>query len=361
MSLVLKINDRFRNRKVDFFNDFSFNLKYDSVGSTFGFNFYFNPLNIEHKELACVTHFHEVQLLYNDELLVTGVLTSQNFKQSTKKKLSSFGGYSKPGILEDCQIPTSLYPLQSDNLSLKEIAEKLIRPFKLGLVIDPAVASKMNKTFKTSTASERSTIKDYLTELASQKDIIMSHDENGNLLFTEAKTNITPILEFDLTKENPIGTDFELDFDGQNMHSHITLQKQASIDGGNSGEYTIRNPYVIGSYYRPKVKSQSSGDDNETALAARRELGNELKGVKLTVTTDSWVVDGKLLKPNNIISLYAPELYIYRKTNWFIESINFTGNNSEQTAVLNCVLPEVYNKEKPLSIFREINLHALDE
>lgn len=360
MSLTLKINDRFRNRKVDFFNEFNFNLKYDSVASTFGFNFYFDPYNIELKELACVTHFHEVTLQFNEELLVKGVITNQRFKQTTKKELASFGGYSLPGVLEDCQIPTSLYPLQSDNLSLLEIARKLTRPFNIDVVVDPNVQSKVNKIFKTSTASATSSIKDYLTDLASQKDIVISHDENGNLLLTQANTDQSPVLEFDLRNGGIPGTNFEMSYDGQGMHSHITMQKQASLNGGNSGVDTIRNPYVIGSYFRPKVKSQTSGDDNDTSLASRRELGNELRGLNLTIETDRWVVDGKILRPNSIISIIAPELYIYKKTKWFIESINYRGNNESITATINCVLPEVYNNKKPSSIFRNINLHALE-
>ena len=128
--LVMKIYDRFRNRKVEYFNEFRFNLVHDAVGSTFSFKFYFDPFDIELKELSCVTHFHEVTLEYNGELFLTGVLTSQNFTQENKKVLATFGGYSKPGVLEDCQIPPSIYPLQSNGLSLSRIAAKVIQPFK---------------------------------------------------------------------------------------------------------------------------------------------------------------------------------------------------------------------------------------
>lgn len=362
--MILKINDRFRNRKVLFFNQFSLNLVYNSNASQFRFQFYFDPNNPEHKELACVTHFHEVTLEHEGELLLTGVITSQQFKASSVKELCSFSGYSKPGILSDCQIPPSIYPLQSDGLTLQQIANKLINPFKrnygLEMVVDPAVQSKMNQVFATSTANESQTIIDYLSGLAKQKNIIISHDEKGRVLFTEAKTNIDPILNFDLRKGSIPGTTFTMNYDGQGMHSHITVQKQASIDGGNAGEQTIRNPYVIGSVYRPAVKSQTSGDDNQTFSAAQRELSNELKGLPLTIETDRWIVDKKILKPNNIISIIAPEIYIYRKVNFFIESINFEGDEKSTTATLNCVLPEVYNGKTPTSIFSNINLHAND-
>lgn len=363
--LVMKIYDRFRNRKVEYFNEFKFNLVHDAVGSTFSFSFYFDPFDVELKELSCVTHFHEVTLEYNDELFLTGVLTSQNFTQTATKTLASFGGYSKPGVLEDCQIPPSIYPLQSNGLNLQQIASKLIRPFHknygLKMEIDPSVQSKMNGSFKKTTATATQTIKDYLVTLATQKDIIVSHNEKGELYFTKAKTKQEPLFELDTTKGTIPGTEISMSYNGQAMHSHITVQKSASMDGGNSGSYTLRNPYVIGSVYRPSVKSQSSGTDNDTKSATRRALGDELRNVKLTIKTDRWIVDGKIIKPNNLISVYAPELYLYYKKDWFIESINFDGNNQKTIATINCVLPEVYNDDKVVSVFRNINLHALNE
>lgn len=360
--MILKINDRINNRTVDFFNSFSLNLVHDAIGSSFGFSFYFDPYNKEHKELACVSHFHEVTLEHNGELLLTGILLMQGFKHSSVKELCSFSGYSLPGVLEDCEIPTSLYPLQSDNLTLKEIAEKLIKPFGIKMEIDSSVSDRMNKKFDTSNASETSTIKSYLTELATQKKIIISHNEKGELLFTESKTNIEPLINFDGRIGNANGeiipaTSIELTFDGQGMHSHITLQKQASQDGGNAGEAEIRNPYVIGSVFRPTVKTQSSGDDIDTSLACRQELSRELKNMKLTITLDRWEIAGKIIKPNNIITIIDPEVYIYKKTDWFIESVTFDGDEKKNTCTLNCVLPEVYSQQVPISIFEGINLH----
>jgi hypothetical protein len=78
----------------------------------------------------------------------------------------------------------------------------------------------------------------------------------------------------------------------------------------------------------------------------------------LTISIDRWDLNGKVIRPNNIISILAPHLYIYKKVNWFIESVEYTGNNEKQTAVLNCVLPEVYNNSPVKSIFEGINMHA---
>lgn len=355
--MELVINDRIRNRKITFFNNFTLSLKYDSVGSAFSFSFYFNPDNPEHKEVMCIGHYHLCTVTHNGETLLTGYILSQDFGDSPVPEMVSISGYSLPGVLEDCEIPTKLYPLQSDGISLKNIAEKLIQPFGLKLVVDSSVASLVNSTFKTSTASESQTVKAYLSELASQKNVVISHDEYGNLLFTKAKTRMQPVIDFNVPNGGIPGTSMKLNYNGQAMHSHITLQKQADTEGGNASEYTIRNPFVIGSVYRPKTTSQNSGDDNDTEKAAKTALAAELKNIKLTITTDRWLIDEKIIKPNNTITVINPQVYLYNKSTWFIESIEYKGDEKINTATLNCVLPCVYDGSTPDYLWKNVNLH----
>ncbi len=355
--MKLSVNDRFVDRTVEKFNEFSLTLSHNAIASQFGFAFYFDPDNERHKELTCVGHYHGVTVSENGETLITGIMVKQGFGRASAKEMTQFSGYSSPGTLEDCNIPPSVYPLQSNGLSLKNIAEKLLAPFKIEIVIDPAVSDRMNQSFDTTAGSEGQTVKDYLHELAAQKNIIISHDEMGRLLFTETKANSEPVLDLDFTKPSVPAISSRFNFDGQGMHSHIYVQKQAGIDGGNAGDHLIRNPYVVG-IYRPKVITQTSGDDNDTALVAKRELANELRGITLTIETDRWIVNGKILRPNSIITVLDPEQYIYVKTRFFIESINYIGTTEKTTATLNCVLPEVYTNEVPKSIFEGINLFA---
>jgi prophage tail gpP-like protein len=351
--MILKINDRIRNRKIEFFNSFALSLKYDSVGSAFSFNFYFNPENPEHKELACIGHYHLATLEHNGELILSGYILNEDFNSSEKKQLVSFAGYSFPGVLEDCEIPPQLYPLQSDGLTLREIASKLIAPFRLKMAVDNSVSSKMDMVIAKTTAKETQSIKSYLTELAAQKNIIISHNAAGELLFTEAKANQKPILNFD---GGVPFTSMGFSFKGQPMHSHITVMKQADSDGGNAGEFTIRNPYVP-FVYRPKVVIQNSGEDIDTEKAARNILSEELKNLQLIIVTDRWEIDGKIIKPNNIISVKNPEIYLYENTDWFVETIDFIGDQEKLVATMKCVLPEVYNGKTPKYIFQGINLH----
>lgn len=342
--MILKIGQT----KIDFFNRFNLVLKYDSVASAFSFDYYFNPNNPAHKVLFKPGQYKQCSIEHENQLILTGTILSSTFNDSAEPELCSIAGYSLPGVLEDCEIPPTLYPLQSDGLSLREIAQKLIKPFGLKMLIDAEVTEKMNGVFKTSTADEKQSIKSYLTELAAQKNINITHTPAGELLFTKAKTKQTPILNFDFTNPMP-GLKISLTHNGQVMHSEITVIKQASADGGNAGQTTIKNPYV--NTYRPKVKIQTSGNDITTTDAARNALADELKGFKITIDTDRWVVDGKLLTPNNIITITAPRLFLNKKIPVFIESVTLTGDETKTVASLTCVFPEVYNNNAPINVF----------
>jgi prophage tail gpP-like protein len=132
--------------------------------------------------------------------------------------------------------------------------------------------------------------------------------------------------------------------------------RQASVDGGNAGQITLKNPYVP-TFYRPKTIVQSSGDDIDTNEVALREMAKEWENLTLQIGIDRWDVDGKIIKPNSMIEVFAPELYIYTKSRFFVRSIDYVGDEEKTTATLNCVIPEVVNGKMAKSIFEGINMH----
>jgi len=353
--MELYINDRIRVRKLSLFTEFAVTLRFDTVASAFSFSAYFNPDNIEHKEMMCIGHDHIAKVKHNGEDLITGYVMNQKFTDAAAKSLVSFSGYSLPGFLEDCQIDPSSYPLQNDGLSLREISSRMLKPFGLKMIVNGSVSALMDETFDETTAEATETVKDYLTKLAAQKGIIMTHNEAGAVIFTRADTTRQPIIHYQKEGGTPF-TKMELDFNGQGMHSDITIVQQADDEGDNAGEASTKNPYVP-FVHRPRVITQTSGTDIDTDKAARMALSNELKNLKLIITTDRWEIGGKVIKPNNMITVVNPRVYLYKKSRWFIEQVDLRGDQAGTTATLTCALPEVYNNEAVKYLFKGINLH----
>lgn len=373
--MVLEIFDRIRVRKIKFFDGFEIHSKYDSLGSTFKFDFLFNPNDPEHKEMACVGHYHVATLKEGDETLMTGFILSQVFNDSSEATLVSIAGYSLPGVLQNCEIPfgdpsswiktqreynkkflLGTWPttLQSDGSSLKSIVEKILFPFDLKMVISSTVKDLMDETYDETTAQEKQTAKSYICELAAQKNIIVTDDQFGRVVFTRPAQNQTPIFHFE---KNIPGTKMSFAFNGEGMHSHIKVYQQQDIDEEiPPSENMVENPYVP-FVFRPHVAVQTSGDANDTENAARNVLSRELKNIILTIETDRWKINNKLLRPGQTISVKNPNVYLYNKSNWFIEEVTLKGNAKEATAVLKCVLPCIYDGSTPTYLFEGINLH----
>lgn len=356
--MILRINDRIRNRKIEFFNDFHLNLKYDSLASIFSFKFYFNPENPEHKDLAVPGHYHLATVEHNNELLITGQILSETFSSAAERSPVSIGGYSLPGILEDCNyVPPANGSLQFTGLPFDQIARQVIAPFGLGIVIDPIVSSLMGETFEETECNISQTVKGYLSQLASQKNIVLSHNAKGQVVFTRAPLYGKPIFNF--TKDLPT-TSMSLGFNGQAMHSHIYVVAQADVnDADTTTSEPIRNPYVINTVYRPKVIVQSSKSvkaEVDPLQAARNARAQELKGLSLKIVTDRWIINDKIIRPGQMISALNPEVYLYKKTNWIIEEVDLVGDKKKTTATLTCVLPECFNGGEPSYIFSGINL-----
>lgn len=336
----------------DKFLEFNLNLRYDSVASDFSFTVWFDPGNEAHKQAFKPGTYKAVKVYYNNDILLTGTVLNMSFTSTAQGNGLAISGYSITGVLEDCQIPTSAYPLHSKGLDLKSITEKICNAFNINVIVDPSVSDRISKVFKNAVATNQQSAKQYITDMAAQQGIIVTHDAAGNIVLTECNTKATPL--FDFAGGIP-GIEFGLDFDGQKMHSDVTTLRQAKIGGTNTkknpvvGQETVSNPYC--NVFRPRVAKQTAGDENDTGKAARTNLSEELKGIGLKGSLNKWEINGVFIKPNQIMTVENQYLFLFKKTRFFIESVSYKLDANGESCSINCYLPEVYNQDTPLNIF----------
>lgn len=341
--LSLKIS----GQNFKYWNDFSLNLAYNSLGSTFSFTGL--AITGDQRNLFKPLSYHAAQVYFENQLLLTGTILNTGTISGPSKSLVNLSGYSKPGVLEDCNIPLSLYPLQFDNMSVKEIAEKLAKPFGISVIVSPLVTAADEKLDSIAAEPEQ-TIKDLLSKLCKTKAIILSHNEAGNIILSKINNNARSVATY---IEGMPSTTIKLNVNGQGIHSELTGQKQVSIGTDSAGEETISNPLVR--VFRPLVKKQESGKNDDTDNSIKMVRGAELRAIQLTIETDRWVwSDGAIsrpIRPNNIIEVISPENYITRKTRFFVESVEYVGSHEGIKATIKAVLPECYTGETPKITF----------
>lgn len=374
--LELKINVRHSNtggtiRTVTRLNNFKYNHAFNSMASTFSFDYYFDPDNQEDAEVVCVSHMHECQLFYNKKLFLTGYILSQQFVDNGKPEYVKISGYSKAGALTDCDTNASK-SLETDGLTFRQIINKVLAPFKsngIGLVYgkgtgainkvftddEKSIESKLDDNGEAKVAKETSqNIASYLSELAKQRNIVLSHDEKGNVLITTPNTKGKPILNLDFSDNTSdafkipgIGLDFT--FNGQALHTEITVVQQADEEMGKDASTfgPRRNPLIPIKkevLYRPRTVIVDSGNEFTLNEACNYEMGKEVReAVKLKVDLGTANIEGLLIAPNNTITVKKRSIFAYKKITWFIESMEIGYDSEKEVSTLNCVLPFGYD------------------
>lgn len=359
-------------------------LRHNSLTSTISFSALFNPFSQSDKETFLPGAFRFVQVEHNGKVMFKGILTSIVFRRASTISLVECSGYSMTGALERVTAAKQSYPLEFSNLNLIQIIKKLIDPFGLKVIFADLVFSDenlfkdANTPYVNATLKEDEKIAPFLTKLASQKNIVLSHDMNGNIIMTRGNGKQTPIAHFSESMPN---VEFSLKFDGQDLHDTINVQQQSGISG-TAGDNTIVNPYVIGggqinapilvltnpysrATFLPKARPitvmQTAGNENSTPLTARAVLGEELRATGVTIEMQGWDVNGTVITPNNVISIISPFLYLYQKTGLFVEAVTYEMDTKKTTCKIDAVVKEVYNNIPVVNIFTGSNLTVIPE
>ncbi len=337
--MKLKIN----GRKYNYFNQISIALTLDSVASAFSFSAKFNPDNPEHKDLFRPLSYPVVEIFNNsDKLLLTGAIVSHKFNSGSNPKLLQVSGYSISGKLEDVTIPTNAYPLESNNRSLKNIADKLVNIFGLRCVVDPSVTRSVNLIYKKTEAQPSDTVKSYLSKLAAQRNIVLSHNEKGDVVLYRPNTNKEAVYFF--TPENTL--EMGLTTNGQSLHSTVCVIRQPSEDNPHVVLEDKANNQMI-KEYRPMVHVLSSGSVTDTKHAADNKRASELKNITVMVKTNTFLD----IRPSDIVEIQNKEIYLYTKTRFLVNGIKITESETGTLMSLTMVLPETYTGKQPKNIF----------
>lgn len=347
-------------KSIAYFNSGTINLKLDSIASTFEFAAYFKPQEIDFQEIFKPLQYLPVEI-YNSKknLIFTGTILNHRFTSNSGRELVIISGYSKSGILEDvCIPPSENYSLESNNKSLKDIATQLCRLFGINVVVSDqaksisettikttakttkeksdyaSIKAKANSVFGRTSASPSESIRDYLAKLASQKNIILSHNEKGEVLLFQPNYNQLPRYFF--TKGNTIS--MSADYNGQALHSDIYIVRQPSDD--NQGVSTFdRAKNTLVAKYRPTTKIMSSGEDAQTKDAAKNELASELKAIQLTLELQGLFDE---IYPGEIVNVHNHHIYCYAYNRFMVDSITLKFDSKSDTTTLNLVVPETF-------------------
>lgn len=270
----------------------------------------------------------------------SGTMIKVNPSVSPQEALVNVGCYGQAGVLNDCTMPASAFPLEFNGLTLREIAENVSAPFGIGVnFIDSP-----GDSFERVALKPEDKIAPWLAQLTKQRELLMRDNANGNLVFHNGKAgDVQAILEegfSPLHKVTPA-------FNEQNYYSSIT-GIEPYFYGRKSPQYTEKNNFLSG-VIRPFTFKAEDSETGTIQVSTRSKIGRMFaNAIAYNVEVTTWRNEkGELWIPGETIMLRAPKAMIYNRYEFMVRSVKFIRLPEVEKAVLKVILPNVFTNEVP--------------
>lgn len=332
---------------IDFadFSKFNMNLSFDTLGSTFSFDVSpYNHDNADHKKLFELLAFQQCRITHNDQLVLTGEIQNVIREQDANECVANVTGASKPIVMGQCNLPVD-FEFQSTNLTLRQLAKKLAKPFDITVKFSP-VAEKLGlPDINYSSEAIELTQKpaDYLASIATQAGMIERHDEEGRLLFTKPDPNDKILARFEIGQVPVLK--MSIAAVGTNMHSKISAVGQTSISKEGQREGTETNELVKAN--RPLIVTQTRGEDVDSKTAAAQVRARELKSISATITCSSLTINDLVMIPGDMVEILAPKLGVLTPQKMMVLNNRLEKTAEGHSSVVTLVLHEALSGLTP--------------
>ncbi len=230
-------------------------------------------------------------------------------------------------------------PFEINNINLIDRAKQLVSPLGLDVLLDNNV--EIGGFFDRVTASAGDTIGKHLMSLATQRGVLLSSNEDGNLLITKARKDFFgDILSEDIPKVKSWGAKF----DGRKRFNIYRAYGQSP--GDNAKEAVSIDKNII----KTRFTSFNATDalKGELQKVADWKKTTRIKeALQLSLIVNEWFTEASVRwKHNSIVRVISPTLFLPQGFDFLIKSVEYILTESGRTTVLNLVPPEVFTGEE---------------
>jgi prophage tail gpP-like protein len=329
------------NKLFKFFISYHINFEIDTF-DTFTFSAPFDDSQEIYRESFRPFAYKQVSIYYGKDLIFTGVLLAPESSANADKKELTISGYSKPGILNDCMMPISSFPIELNNQNLYNIASLLCPTYGIQFEFQSAIGNPFEQV---ALEIDKNTFS-FLSDLAKKRELLISNDQYGKLIFWKSKTG-SPVASF---KEGEVPfISCKPSFNYQSFYSHIT-GVTSTTDAKSSAKYTYENKYLtkrgILRNYNCTIADIKDSEIKKAVIAQAGRMFGESASYELTVQGHR-DKNGNLYKKNTLITLLSPGAMVYTESKFLIKSLSMTRGVDGDTSTMSLVLPGAYTGEIP--------------
>ncbi len=305
------------------------------------FSALFEPDSPQFRETFRPFRFQDMIISVGGEPLFRGTIVGINPSTSPNKRSVTVSGYALPGVLADCTPPGSALPLEFIGQDIQAIATRLVAPF--GLSIEMLAGS--GSIFEKVAIDPGRKILDFLSDLARQRNLVISSNPLGALRILRSITRGVPVAILS-EGESPL-LSASVGFNPQEFYSAIT-GISPSEKGSAGVQHTEQNPHLLG-VVRPLTFEARDAVKGALPATVQAKIGRMYgNSANYKVKVNTWRNQiGDLWEPNTLIQLTAPGAMVYQKTLFLIRTVRMEQTSNSKISELDLVLPGSFSGEIP--------------
>ncbi len=307
----------------------------------------FEPNRPEFRRTFRPFTFKPMKVLHELKPLFVGTLVDIRPDLTPSSRTVCVSGYALPGVLQDCHspAPSSEKPFEFKNVGFRAICETLCAPFGISVDFQADEGAPFEKV-KLEIDKE---IQSFLVELAKQRNLVLSNTRDGKLLCWRSIDVGKPVCHFTAGKL-PL-SNISASFSPQDYFSELTgfAQKKKHKQ---SARATQLNPWLR-DILRPHSFKLDDTDRGDAPEATRVKIAKMFAGMASFDITDipTWRdPQGDMWEPNTTITLLAPDVMCYRRTELLVREVCLKQDANGESASLNVVLPGAYSGVIPTEL-----------
>lgn len=327
-------------KEFRFWQDIELVYSIDGI-TTVNFNAPFHATQREFRETFRPFTYYPMKVTLGGQPMFTGTVMGINPKADASSSRVEVNGYARIGVLSDCNPPATSVPHEFRKVGFRAIAEYLLKPFGLTVQVRGDEGAKFDRV----KIKEDDEIFPFLTELAKQRTLILTDTPDGMLLAWRSVPTGNPVARL---KGNaaPV-TSVSASFDSQEYYSEITGYSRARR-GRKGAKYTAKNRWLP-NVLRPLSFHLDDTEKAEAPEATKAKLGRMFGNMaSYSVDLPTWRdPKGNVWATNTTLLLTAPDVMVYRETEFLIRKVTLRQNGQQRTATLELCLPGSFSAEEP--------------
>jgi len=269
------------------------------------------------------------------KLQVNGILYTVEPEMNEAGIVKNLDGFS---FTADAIDSTLKPPYEKNNITLKQRAEEQVQHLGIKAIFDVDEGGKFDRM----TAEPTDTIFSHLAKYAAQRSVLISSTPSGDMLFTRANVNGSPVGTLEESQPLPIG--WAAKYDGRKRFNSYKVIGQSP--GGVSKTATAIDKDVPRSRFKTIEAHDTITGDIQTVADWQRSK-QLAEALTFPFPVSGWYdPSGNLWEPNTIVTVISRTLDVPQGFNFLIRSVTFEYSTDGRKTTLSLIPPQVYTTEK---------------